>query len=700
MTMEIELPDGTVLEAPDGSDPGAVAKAYLAKQQQPAQPPQQVGHGAGLLTNLEQGMTFGLNDEFAGGIDALIAKMGGDDRSMGDIYREKQQSQLSVPQAYQQAHPRLAQAAEITGSVAPTAAALLTANPELAPGASKLVDSGHGLVRRLIDNIVAGGTAGVVSGYGTSNPGEELSSEVKGGVVGGLTGLGAGAATELAGPVSNAFGRAKTGVSDWVDDVIKGRFAQPKPITGLDDTPVAPSPAGERILRSLDRDNIDPGMAAQALQAQRDMGKPVSIADVGGRNTKGLARTAATVPGPGKQFAHEALNTRQDVGASQERILGDLQSTLGVPVQNTDNMVDDIIAQRGQAATPAYQKAYAQGEINHPDLVGVLDENPVFASAHEKARTLLAGAGKKVSPLYNSENGQLIRYPTVEDVDLIKKGIDRRLYNNKRGNNDNDEPALDSYFSSLVEGQRSKLLETMDPLAPDYASARSQFAGHTRLKEALESGRDVLNTDPRTITKTMQDMSPSEQEMFRMGAADAVRLHLSTAADRSEYTNLAQSLFGPGKGTKAERLKAIFPGKSSFDDFADRMNAELGISRTHNYVKGGSNTADKLAEQDDLNLPISDAATDLMLGNVKSATGRVLRSVSNNTYGRAVAGGSEQSREELARRLFSGDPSDNAVEFLRSLDRIKRAREESMRTTRARGLGSSIGAGQEAGNQR
>lgn len=38
MAIEIELPDGTILEAPDGSDPSAVAKAYMAKQQ-PQGPP-------------------------------------------------------------------------------------------------------------------------------------------------------------------------------------------------------------------------------------------------------------------------------------------------------------------------------------------------------------------------------------------------------------------------------------------------------------------------------------------------------------------------------------------------------------------------------------------------------------------------------------------------------------------------------------
>lgn len=38
LPIEIELPDGTVLEAPDDADPSAVAKAYLSKQSQPAAP--------------------------------------------------------------------------------------------------------------------------------------------------------------------------------------------------------------------------------------------------------------------------------------------------------------------------------------------------------------------------------------------------------------------------------------------------------------------------------------------------------------------------------------------------------------------------------------------------------------------------------------------------------------------------------------
>lgn len=47
MPIEIELPDGTVLEAPDDADPSAVAKAYMAKQAAPQAPPRTTGQELG-----------------------------------------------------------------------------------------------------------------------------------------------------------------------------------------------------------------------------------------------------------------------------------------------------------------------------------------------------------------------------------------------------------------------------------------------------------------------------------------------------------------------------------------------------------------------------------------------------------------------------------------------------------------------------
>lgn len=55
--MEIELPDGTVLEAPDDADPSAVAKGYLARQAKPSSAPSLAMAPIGGAEMLWQGVT-------------------------------------------------------------------------------------------------------------------------------------------------------------------------------------------------------------------------------------------------------------------------------------------------------------------------------------------------------------------------------------------------------------------------------------------------------------------------------------------------------------------------------------------------------------------------------------------------------------------------------------------------------------------
>lgn len=57
--MEIELPDGTILDAPDDADPSAVAKAYLAKQSKPAAPGPWTP--ARLPKSVDEAKSYGLN---------------------------------------------------------------------------------------------------------------------------------------------------------------------------------------------------------------------------------------------------------------------------------------------------------------------------------------------------------------------------------------------------------------------------------------------------------------------------------------------------------------------------------------------------------------------------------------------------------------------------------------------------------------
>lgn len=81
--MEIELPDGTILDAPDGSDPSIVAKKYLATQK--AQEPSLLDVGKRQLGLTGRAMAEGVTDiaspfanVLAAGLNRLIKTMGGD----------------------------------------------------------------------------------------------------------------------------------------------------------------------------------------------------------------------------------------------------------------------------------------------------------------------------------------------------------------------------------------------------------------------------------------------------------------------------------------------------------------------------------------------------------------------------------------------------------------------------------------------
>lgn len=75
--MEIELPDGTVLDAPDGSDPSAVAKAYLAKSQQaPSTFMRNQGLGARMVAEGLGSVLTGPSDLLGGALNYGMEKVG------------------------------------------------------------------------------------------------------------------------------------------------------------------------------------------------------------------------------------------------------------------------------------------------------------------------------------------------------------------------------------------------------------------------------------------------------------------------------------------------------------------------------------------------------------------------------------------------------------------------------------------------
>lgn len=684
-------PDGKEYEvtAPDDATEDDVL-AYVQQQiatPEPPSEPQRIESNtlAGAAGMLARGATLGFGDEISGAADAVLQKIRGDGRPIGELYRERQQ-------LYDRSTDQFAAENPLTAGALEAAGAALPAGGAIARGGAMLAEPVGNALTRVGRAIGLGGASGGLAGYGNADPGERAEGSAVGAAVGAATGGAVGGLVEGLSPMAQKLREPTRKMIDYVNEMVTGRTPAPRPITP---PPTTATTAQSKILQAIERDRMTPAQVADRMSEQQQLGKPAGIIDASGENVRGLGRATVTLPGPGRQTGVEALNARAD--GQRGRVLADAERGIGVPSQDVGELSRQIIDRRTAQARPAYAKAEAQGELTHPDLIEIMDQNPAFAQAHNKARKLLAGANKDIPELFNADNNQLVRYPTVADVDLIKKGLDRRLYNNKRGANDADEPALDKYFAGVLEGERTRLLQVADELAPDYRAARAQFSGETSLNEALEAGQDLFNADPRQVTRALSEMTEGEREMFRTGALDSIRKRILSAADNAERANVVKSIFGFGKGGRSELMQTLFESPEDFARFQAQMQAEINMNQTRQFVTGGSQTANKLAEAADFDLPVTDALVDVAGGNVKGGVMRLGRDIATGVEGRWRSGITEGTRSEVADELFNFTEADRAREFLRQLEQVRLSRESAMRSTRKAGAAASVAAGSTLG---
>lgn len=671
ITVEIDGKQVTA-EVPDDATPEEIdelvnqeAGGPPAAEERSRTPVEFVSDVAGQVSS---GLTFGFDDELNAAVGAITGQ---------GKYRDLQQSFDQRKKNFSADHPNTAMLAEGTGAVLPAAAAILAGNPELAPQVSQA----GSLLTRLGRNTALGGAAGGLSGIGNSESGEELEGAVRGAAIGGAFGAGGSAAAEAA-PYLTKLGEPLQRISRYVEGLFDGGApGAPTPVRG----PQISRPVANKALRSFEQDSTTPAEVGARMQHQADLGKPSTIADVAGENTRGAARATVTLPGPAKNNATQFLNNRQE--GQRGRILSDVEQGTRVPATDTDAASRALIQQREINAGPDYARARAQGALNNLDLFDLLDGSSEYAALHRKASRILNETSGEVPSLFDSNN-MLVRRPTVQDVDLIKKGIDRRLYNDKRRVNDVDEPALDKLGAAVLESRRTKLLAATDPEAPNYAQARATFAGPTVLNEALETGREFLNMDSRQAARTLQEASPGEREQILLGAVDAVRGKLDNTPDG---VNAVRALFVNPE--KRAQLRTLFRDEASFARFEQQMESETRMAGTRQHVLGGSQTANKQAEAADAMIDTAgDAIVDTMAGRPKSGLLRVARTAVDSVVGRARAGATEATRGELAGHLFN----DNAAavqDFLNGLEAIRLTRQETMKVKRQFGAGLAVAGG-------
>jgi hypothetical protein len=104
----------------------------------------------------------------------------------------------------------------------------------------------------------------------------------------------------------------------------------------------------------------------------------------------------------------------------------------------------------------------------------------------------------------------------------------------------------------------------------------------------LQQGATVFNKDPDQIASEIAALSPSEQQFYRLGAANALKTQLAkTTSGGDEALKLI------GNSYRQEQLRQVFPNA---DKMLEAARNESTMFRTRREVFGGSDTARRLAE--------------------------------------------------------------------------------------------------------
>lgn len=506
----------------------------------------------GFLAPIAQGLTLGAADEILGGIEGLSNL--GEEGGFSAGYERGKQKVRAVGQEFKEEHPVASPLLEIGAGLA-------------APGfgAAKFVGKGAGALAKIGRGATAGAALGAGSGAAYSDEGSRTGGAIAGGTTGALLGGALPAVGMAGGQILNQLGM---------------RTARGAEKVGT-----------QKVIQALARDEITPQMLRDAAAGVGD--KPAILADLGGSNLTGLGRAAQAVPSKAKNQLAETLYGRQE--GQLGRIAGDVEETLGLKGRDVFDVAEELVSKRRENAAPLYEAAYQKGVIDS-DGVRELLKRPAMKKALQSAKITAKDEGTALP------DGML----DVRTIDYMKRSLDDRISAlTRKGANDK---------ARVLRSLRDKMLDEVDNAVPEFKAARQQFAGDSQLMEALDAGQNFLKADSRIIGKTIPRFTEGEQEMYRIGALDAIRKVMDGSPDNIDKV---KKIFGSPEARN--RLKELLGDPERFAELEKRMALEGKFVRTKEGVLGNSVTLRAQAELADMANTAIDAALNMASGNVGGA---------------------------------------------------------------------------------
>jgi hypothetical protein len=476
----------------------------------------------------------GWGDEFTAGVGALsdfvwgnVARDGS--APLGQLYDENLSIARGQQARYRDERPLAALGANVAGGLA-----LI---PARAAGA---LTTAATLGERVAQGAKAGAAMGAVMGAGEGEGAGRIDTAVMGGGVGGAF----GAALPLLGSALKVGQRGFAYVSG-----LKGSGADVQ--------------ARKLLIDALKKDGIEPSDIRMIVGGN----KPFVLADLG-ENTRALMGSAGRFAGAGRSNLTDFLEGR--TAGQAGRIQGDLAQEMGANPADFLGTAGSIIERRSAAAGPGYEAAYAtQAPALTDGLRGIL-ARPSGKAAVGTAKMFMENKGR---PVVDADGNY-----TVQMLDQIQRALRDKatMASGKRANE------MAGNLTTLRE-------ELLNELPQNLRSVMASYRSESELLDAMTVGGKFMSEAGDELAVNFAKLSPGEQDMFRLGAARALKFKLGAKMDGQD----ASSMFDTPN--MRERLQAIFPDQVSFGRFMDGVKTEGIMQDTRNVLLKGSQTAERAA---------------------------------------------------------------------------------------------------------
>lgn len=500
------------------------------------------------IRSILQGATLGFADE----IEAAARSAVSGERSYEEVRNEIRQK----IKAYQEAYPGEALSMEILGAAAPTAAALLLPGGQAA-GAANIARLGGMAGARQVAKV--GAIEGGATAYGTGEEGlfQDLLRVPTGAA------LAAGTGTVLK-PVMDVAGGLVSGLTDRARAMFGDR-------------------AGTAVQAEVNRLAAETGKTADEIVADLMSGRLMS------ENETLIKSLRAYMAKGGEAGSKITTRIPERAASTRQEAMGMLQEGL------TPGVTDNVYAAAKQseeafkrAQSADYNRIFQSGAPVTREMTDTISEAMTRLPNAREALDKVYKARGNLVPFYKFDdagNMQIIRQPTVEDAEIVRRAIDEATGKAFR----EGEGAVGEALSPLEKQLRAQL----DEAFPELATVRANWRTLNTSRDAFKVGRQAFGKNADEIEVELQRLVDSGDEaavrMFRAGFMDALR-------NRARRSPGLMTRMGDENTAEGALLRVVFP-EDQIDDVVRAVQTAGQAQRVKQKTMDASPTSIDLGAQ-------------------------------------------------------------------------------------------------------